>query len=133
MDDENWECGQAARRQVDAVESGAASISLLCLIHCLALPVFLSVLPAALNPFIQSEGFHWAMIGLLAPFAMGAFWMGYRHHGSGFPAWLGVVGIGCLTLAFAMPEAAHTPLTVTGSILLIAAHWKNWRLRANAA
>lgn len=46
-----------AERRVDIVEGTAVSASLLCVVHCLALPVLILLLPGALGLFAQSEAF----------------------------------------------------------------------------
>jgi len=110
------------------------SASLLCLVHCLALPVLLLLLPGALGLFAESEAFHYAALALVVPAALAAFWLGYRRHGAAGPAALGAAGVTCLVgaLLHSPIEDLETVLTVTGSLLLIAGHAINWRLRIRA-
>ncbi|BAK65486.1 MULTISPECIES: MerC domain-containing protein [Sphingobium] len=121
----------SSRAGINVIESAAISGSLICLLHCLALPALLLLLPGTMLLFAQSEAFHVVALALLAPSAGLAFWLGYRRHGSGHVALAG--GVGLLLLALALlpdvGEGGELWLTVTGSVLLIAGHVANWRLR----
>lgn len=121
-------------KRTSIVEGAAMSASLLCLVHCLALPALLLLLPGALGLFAQSEAFHYAALTLVVPAALAAFWLGYRRHGTVGPAALGAAGVACLVggLLHSSIEDLETVLTVTGSLLLIAGHTINWRLRTRA-
>lgn len=121
-------------KRTSIVEGTAMSASLLCLVHCLALPILLLLLPGTLGLFAQSEAFHYAALALVVPAALAAFWLGYQRHGTAGPAALGTAGVACLVGAL-LPspfEDLETILTVTGSLLLIAGHTINWRLRTRA-
>lgn len=119
----------------NVVESAALSASLLCLVHCLALPLLLLLLPGVIGMFAQSEAFHYFALTLVLPAVLAAFWLGYRRHRAGRPALLGVTGVGCLVIALlpGVGESAELWLTVAGSLLLITGHTMNWRLRTHAA
>lgn len=88
----------------------------------------------ALSLFAQTEAFHYAALALVVPAALAAFWLGYRCHGTVGPAALGAAGVACLVgaLLHSSIEDLETVLTVTGSLLLIAGHTINWRLRTRA-
>lgn len=120
------------RRRTSIIEGAAISASLLCLLHCLALPMLLLLLPAGLALFAQSEAFHYVALALVAPSALAAFWLGYRRHRAWLPALLGVAGVALLSLALlpGRTEAAELWLTVAGSAGLVVGHLWNWRLRA---
>jgi len=124
---------RAIRRYTDIVEGAAVSASLLCLAHCLALPLLLLMLPGIVGLFFRSEAFHAVALALVLPPALAAFWLGYRRHGARRPALLGVAGMGCLIAALVpgVEEQGETALTVAGSLLLVAAHGMNWRLRSH--
>jgi len=108
---------------------------MLCLVHCLALPLLLLLLPGVVGLFALSEAFHYVAFALVVPFALCAFWLGYRHHRTLPPALLGLAGITCLALALLpdIGEGAEVWITVSGSLLLITGHVMNWRLRIHAA
>ena len=121
------------RRQTttDFVEGTAVSASVLCLAHCLALPLLLLALPTLADTFFASEAFHIAAAALVVPAAALAFILGYRRHRAPTPALLGSVGVVCIVAAL-LPqwsESAATMTTTAGSALLIGGHVVNWRMR----
>lgn len=125
----------AGNRRTNVIEGAAVSASLLCLVHCLALPLLLLLLPGVIGLFAQSEMFHYFALALVVPTALAAFWLGYRRHGAFRPALLGVAGAGCLVIALlpGIGEGAELCLTVAGSLMLVTGHTMNWRLRIHAA
>lgn len=121
------------RRQTttDFVEATAVSASLLCLLHCLALPFLLLALPALAGAFFEPEGFHIAATALVVPAAALAFILGYRRHHVPVPALLGAAGVLCIAAALLAQwgDSAATAATAAGSLLLIGGHVVNWRMR----
>lgn len=57
----------ADERRTNVIKGAAVSASLLCLVHCLALPVLLLVLPGIIGLFAQSAAFHYAALALVIP------------------------------------------------------------------
>jgi len=104
-------------------------------VHCLALPVLLLLLPGFVGLFAQSAAFHYVALALVVPAALVAFWLGYRRHRARYPALLGLAGATCLAVALlpGVGEGGEVWLTVLGSLLLVAGHTMNWRLRTHAA
>lgn len=105
------------------------SVSVLCLFHCLALPLVAMSLPA-LQGLNGSEAFHWVLIGLIIAVGYHAFYLGSKKHGQQTPMIFGLAGIGVLILALVLADLFHlheveTPLTFLGSITVIWAHWLN--------
>lgn len=135
MDGHNVPPQDAAHWGADIIEGTAVSASLLCLVHCVALPLLLLLLPGVLGLFAQSEAFHYAALALVAPAALAAFWFGYRRHHMRTPALLGFAGVACLGIALlpGIGEGAEVGITVAGSFLLLVGHMMNWRLRNCAA
>jgi len=125
------------RRQTttDFVEGTAVSASLLCLVHCTALPFLLLALPALAGAFFKSEAFHFAAAALVVPAAVLAFLLGYRRHRALMPALLGAAGVVSIVLALFPDWSAVTAsaITLAGSLLLISGHLINWRLRRTVA
>ena len=126
-----------ARRQrtTDFVEGTAISASLLCLVHCLALPLLLLALPALAGTFFESETFHIAAAALVVPAAALAFLLGYRRHRAPAPALLGSAGAASIVAALfpGWGEGAATTMTAAGSLFLISGHLINWRMRQTLA
>ncbi len=119
----------------DLVEGAAVSASLLCLVHCLALPLLLLTLPVIAGAIFESELFHIVAAALVVPAAALAFLLGYRRHRATFPATLGSAGVACIVAALfpALNETAAAAITAIGSLLLIGGHIFNWRLRRTIA
>ncbi len=107
------------------------AVSSVCVAHCLLLPVLVSTLP--LWPLAEAlHGWlHPVFALLLVPTTVAAAVYGYRKHGRwGIVALLGVGLLVILVagvLGHAAPGAfAETSVTLGGSGLLVAGHWRNW-------
>lgn len=118
----------------DAIEGTAIGASLLCLAHCLALPLLLLMLPGTLAVFARSEAAHLWIFFLVAPFALIALALGYRRHRRLLPGLLGSLGVACVGIALfpAVGEGGAKLITIIGSLLLVSGHLLNWRERAHA-
>lgn len=106
----------------------AIGLSGLCLVHCLALPVLASLLPM-LGAWADAAWVHWAFAAVAAPVSL---WALTRPHVAGpsrTALTLASAGVLLLIAGAAAGHNAETPLTVTGSFLLAAAHLLNWRRR----
>lgn len=116
---------------LDGVSVGA---SLLCLIHCLALPLLIAALPALARALDLREGFHLLVLAAAIPTSAVALIAGRRRHGAFVPVFTGIAGLALMAAGalFASRAATETALTVAGSLLLAGAHIANWRLRARA-
>jgi len=115
-------------------------ISLVCLLHCLALPVLIAFVPAAglwLAPLDDHEVHIWLLV-VAAPVSLAALTLGGRRHR--LRRWL---ALGCLGLTGmllgVLPIAGgdfERVVTTVGVALLGIAHLGNWtrlhRLRAHA-
>lgn len=110
-----------------------ALLSQLCLIHCLFLPVLLSVLPSVHAPgFIEGEAFHLTVLLMATPVALFALYRGYARHHSRRPLSLGLSALVLLWAVFFCEEMLNHDLVgafnVTGGFLMAWAHWQNWHL-----
>lgn len=115
------------QRLFDGLAIGA---SLLCLIHCLALPVLIALLPALASLLPIPEGFHLAALAFAVPASAIALANGYRQHGALLPAAIAALGL-CLLgwgVLGGHDIATETGITVLGSVLLAGSHAYNWRL-----
>ncbi|UVW29455.1 MerC family mercury resistance protein [Massilia sp. H6] len=105
--------------------------SALCLAHCLALPLLLAAFPL-LGLGAEHHALHEALlVGVTLP-ALLALVPGYVKHRDALALLLGVAGLGALLLAVLvvaarMGELAETVGAVVSSVLLLAAHWRNYR------
>lgn len=114
----------------------AIGISVLCMLHCLLLPLALILLPAATGlALLNHELVHEGLLFAIIPISVVALLAGYRHHGS-LPALLfGSIGmlllIGAVLVAHEQSgEIAEIAMTVIGSVLLIYGHVVNYKQRA---
>jgi hypothetical protein len=112
----------------------AISASLLCLAHCVALPLFAASLPA-LGIFVtHSLLVHVALLALALPLGLWALARG-RHRAGWSPLVLGLTGFTLMGVALLSAPLPERLFTVAGVSLVAIAHWRNWRAghRRNAA
>jgi hypothetical protein len=114
----------------DAAEGFAIGGALLCLVHCLFLPLLLAWAPTlghVLNPAID---LHLWLVMIVGPVSVWLLLSVVRLHR--LPLLVaGFAGLGLLIFALTMPATARqeTLMSVTGSVLLAATHAINWALR----
>jgi hypothetical protein len=111
----------------------AIALSAICLVHCLAVPVLVAVLPIAVVSFGSDQHFHGLMLWLVVPTSVFGFSLGYRLHRRADIVLTGAAGIAVLAAAAlyghtAWPQTAELLVSVAGSLLLGSAHWRNFRL-----
>ncbi|MGN7159557.1 MerC domain-containing protein [Sphingomonas sp. SAFR-052] len=115
------------------LDGAAIGASLLCLIHCIGLPILFALLPALASIGLpSSEWLHLLLLLTAIPVSALALVGGWRAHGRIVPMLLGALGLAGLAagLAFNSVPGAETALTVAGSLALAMAHIGNWqRLR----
>jgi hypothetical protein len=118
---------------VVALDATAVSLSALCLLHCLALPLLVALLPLASATFVADERFHRWMLWLVVPTTVVALWTGWRRHHRGGVVVLGAIGVSLIAFAAYGPalvgltETGDTVFTVIGALLLATAHVLNLR------
>ncbi|MET1023759.1 MAG: MerC family mercury resistance protein [Pseudoxanthomonas sp.] len=116
-------------------DASAIGLSALCLAHCLLLPVLAALLPV-FGAWAQAEWVHLLFACIALPLAGTALWRAHLLRPLPLPL-VGLAGLGLAGLvfgAFGWPTHAwETPVTVTGSLLLAAAHVWNWRRRPHCA
>ena len=119
------------RNAADWLERFGLGASLLCLVHCLALPFLFAALPALSSVMPIPEAFHIWVLAFAVPTSGLALITGRARHGVIHPLAIGIVGLGLLAVgALAFGETIwETPITVVGGLSLAAAHVINWRLR----
>lgn len=110
-----------------AVDASAVALSGLCLAHCLALPLIISVLPATLQG-LQSELVHQVLVVFAVPLALTAAWaVRGAKSGLAIQAVLLAGALGLILGAFVEPlHDYETLLTVLGAILLSVGHIFRW-------
>jgi hypothetical protein len=109
----------------------AVSASLLCLAHCLALPVLAAALPAFGLLLGHSALVHGLLLAGALPLGLWALARG-RHSAGPQPLIVGLSGFALMAAALLLPEAGERALTVAGVSLVAVAHWRNWRAGQSA-
>ncbi len=104
----------------------------LCLVHCLALPLALTLLPLTAASMFVDPRFHlWMLVGVVPVSALALF-VNVRRRRAYRTAAVGLLGV--VLIAFAalahfygeLSESYETALTVIGASLLAAAHLRNF-------
>ena len=113
----------------------AMTLSALCLLHCLLLPLFIAALPL-LAQFNDSH-FHAQLLLVVIPVSLIAFGLGYARHGNRTIIAWGIVGIAIMFVGGTLAHdyfgtLADTLLTVGGSLILATSHFFNNRLTGHA-
>lgn len=118
----------APRRQ-RLLDGFAVTASLLCLVHCLLLPMLLIALPVLATMMVVPEAFHAVAFAVALPTSILAMASGRARHGRHRPAMLAAAGLVLLGLgAFAIEaETVERIVTSIGAVTLAVAHALNWR------
>lgn len=116
------------------LDRGAIGLSGLCLVHCLALPAIVALLPAARAMVPRESWVHPVILAAALPLAGVALWRGWRRHRDRRPALLGALGLTLMITGLASSESGimETILTVIGGLTLASAHALNWRIDHDA-
>lgn len=105
-------------------------LSLLCLIHCLALPMLVAFAPALLGALPGDDATHRGLAVAIGMVGIFAFRSGYKVHGRRWLLGLFSLGMLLILIAAILGEAVLTAygeaaLTVCGGLLLVTAHLCN--------
>ena len=114
-------------------DKAAIGLSVACAVHCLALPLFIVLLPSIAALRLNDEAFHVWMVVAVVPTSVYALTMGCKRHKRYRFLTLGCIGLACLILAVALGEAllgeaGEKALTAVGAGIIAYAHYKNYRL-----
>ena len=127
--------GAAAAPPVRGLDAVALVFSGLCLVHCLALPVLVAILPIAMSSFVADERFHqWLLLGVVPTSVLALGW-GWRRHRDPAVLWLGLTGMSLMTYAAFgrglndLSAGGERWLTVIGAVMLAIGHFRNYQLR----
>jgi MerC mercury resistance protein len=108
----------------------AIGLSSLCLVHWLATPLLLLLLPAVSLTFAFPDSFHLWMLLTAIPVSLFALRSGHRYHGQMLPTLLAFTGLCLLGYGAMFVATANLELAVTasGALFLAGAHLWNARL-----
>jgi len=105
----------------------AVGLSTLCVLHCVALPVLVALMPVVAQA-AESELVHRILVVVAIPVSLRVIWMTRPVAGNRLFVGTALVGLGLLLLA-AFLEALSSyeqPITVAGGVLLGSAHLWHW-------
>jgi uncharacterized membrane protein (Fun14 family) len=111
----------------------AITLSTICIVHCLAIPVVVATLPVvALTWGLDDAHFHTFMLWFVVPTSVLGFAFGYHAHRGAIIVLLGAVAIAVLAFVALRAHGVWTPfqetsVNVAASLLLAVAHWRNFR------
>jgi len=113
-----------------ALDQTAVALSGLCLLHCLALPFVVGLLPFAGQ--FSDDHFHLQMLLVVVPVSVLAFGLGFRRHGRISLLLGGALGLLLLIAAATVVHArlgasADQLFTVAAATLLAISHFYNSR------
>ena len=118
---------------VSALDRTAIGLSVLCVLHCLALPLALIAGSSFTALWFADELFHQLLVFLVLPTSIVALMLGCKKHKTWSVLAWGFSGVCVLAIAalFAhdlVGESGEKILTVIGSILVVVGHVLNFRL-----
>ena len=119
---------QDTQKSPDWLDGAAVALSVLCLVHCLALPLIVVGVPF-LAQFAETH-LHYQVLVIVVPLSVFALGVGHRRHRDPRIVAGGMLGMLLLIIG---ATVAHTQLglaadrifTIAGSLLLATAHFFN--------
>ena len=111
----------------------AVSLSLLCALHCLALPVAIVTIPSLATSALADESFHAWLVLLVLPISVFALVLGCKKHRNGSVLAMGMLGLLVLVTVpvvghEVLGEAWERGLTLLGASIIALSHVLNYRL-----
>jgi hypothetical protein len=118
---------------VQRLDRWALLFSGLCLIHCLALPLTLTLLPVVGGTALGDHRFHQWLLAVILPTSAVALTMGCRRHGAWSVLTIGVVGLVLLAIAALGHDGLKLSgeqtrwMTIAGGLIVATGHLLNFR------
>lgn len=112
---------------MDALGIAASS---LCLVHCLAMPLVVGILPLLGLKFLEGHSAHVTLAFFVLTFALLAIVPGYLRHRRADILAMMLVGVGLVLYAtflaqFTLGESAEIPIITVGNLILVFTHLRN--------
>lgn len=119
----------SASRYLDRI---AITLSTICIVHCLAMPVLVAALPVLAVAFGTDGHFHALMLWLVVPTSALGFGLGYKVHGNAAIVAAGTAAVVVLAIVALWGHdhwnrTVEIGVNVIASLLLASAHWRNFR------
>jgi hypothetical protein len=107
-----------------------------CLLHCLALPLLVTLVPIAQGSLLEEQTFHLLMLWIILPTSLLALTSGCWKHKDITTIALGTLGLVSLTLVALVGHDFLTPTgekwtTVSAGLILAGAHIRNFTICQN--
>ena len=111
----------------------AASMSLICALHCLFVPSFFIAVSSTSALTIDNEIIHYLLLIVTFPVSFYALHLGLKNHEKKGVFALGIAGLVLFVLAVIFGEAyagetGEQVVTVIASLLVIYAHYQNYQI-----
>ena len=108
-------------------------LSATCLLHCLALPVLLTIAPITQTGLLDEQTFHLVLLCFILPVSLIALGIGCRQHKDLLILLLGGTGLSLLLFAGLVVHIVLTPtaergVTIVAGLILAAAHLRNFKI-----
>jgi hypothetical protein len=113
------------------MDTAAVVLSGVCMMHCLAVPIALTILPIVNVTLLDESTFHLIMMVVILPISVIALTIGCRQHKDKLTLTLGSVGLLILTLTAIFGHdllglTGERIVTSIGGLILAAAHIQNY-------
>ena len=111
----------------------AASMSLVCVLHCLFVPSFFIAVSSTSALTIDNEIIHYLLLLITLPVSLYALCLGLKNHNKRGVFAIGITGLVLFVLAILFGEAyagetGERVVTVIASLLVIYAHYQNYQI-----
>ncbi len=110
----------------------AASMSIICLLHCMFIPSFLIVSSGTLSVSIDNEFVHFAILYMALPVSIYALLSGLKNHKDFLIFLIGIIGLTILLITAYSEELFGYIYTIVftfiGSVLVVSAHIRNYKM-----
>ena len=108
-------------------------LSATCLLHCLTLPVMLTIAPMTQTGLLDEQTFHLVLLWFILPVSLIALGIGCRQHKDLLILLLGGTGLSLLLFAGLVGHSVLTPttergVTIVAGLILAAAHLRNFKI-----
>ncbi len=114
------------------LDTTAVLLSGVCLLHCLAIPLLLTIVPVINIQLLDEATFHLIMLVFILPVSVIALAIGCRQHKDPATLILGGIGLSILTATALFGHdwfgiTGERLVTSLGGLILAAAHIQNYR------
>ena len=112
----------------------AIGFSMVCVFHCLVLPILIILLPPFSGLFaLDDKMFHQWMLYAVLPISIAALMMGYFHHRSYKVFLVGSIGLSLIIISTTLGhdvlgETGEVVLSILGSMIIAFGHFRNYQL-----